>query len=412
MHSRRIHFADETLFPKKTRNYDVKKYRKELENQILTSNKKKQFIKIMDRFTPKKITKKNFDNFDDNFYTKKDAYFDTLMDSMSNSIKKKNKIYDEYITTHKKKNKKKNNYNDFFQITNSFNYNPKKLIKNQTCKNWKLNNNTDRGDSITNYIKSNKKIKTARENKKINQGSFLLKKNLKKNIFVDKEVKDTLLNENNYPNNDLLDRDINDQIDNKNNSYNIYNNKMVNSLQKKKYNTFYKSKGNEPLMISDFDNNIKDVLKERKLEEKRKKFEKYVEQDLPKELNHYIKNYFDCSFINFQKEIKQNQENLNKELLELKRFTNILQKGEKRAYHDLGNLKREMKTLHKCELERRNKVYESLKDKKEVHLTNKIFGFKKNNMNYNFYEPNDGYKKSKEYSVKDILDSFENLINY
>ena len=421
MYSKRIHFADETLFPKKSRNYDVKKYRKELENQIQTSNQKKKLDKIMRRSTPKKITQIKFDNFEDNYYDKKNEYFDTLMNSMHSSIKNKNKIYDKFLITKNNKNKKKKNkYNDFFQIKNSCNFNSKKLKPNQTCENWKNN------DSITNYIDNNKKIKTQRRSKKKKefQRSVLTKNKFNNTVYIDEDVKNTLLNQNKFKNNFYTEKDIendnnfylNDEIENnltltKNSNFEIED-EINNNFQTKNYNKFYTKNREDNLFISDFNENIEDVLKSRKLEERKKKFENYVKQDLPNELNKYIKNYFDCSFVNFQKEIQKNQKSLNDELLEFKNFTNVLQKGEERAYHDLKNLKREMKTLQKCELDRRYKVYESLNNNSKVHFPKKKFSFKNKNTksHSNYYDYDNNYKK--EYSVKDILDSFENLINY
>lgn len=45
--------------------------------------------------------------------------------------------------------------------------------------------------------------------------------------------------------------------------------------------------------------NVRDTIKERKFEEKKKRFDKYINNILPDEINTYIKDYFDTNFNNF-----------------------------------------------------------------------------------------------------------------
>lgn len=49
--------------------------------------------------------------------------------------------------------------------------------------------------------------------------------------------------------------------------------------------------------------NIRDKLKERKFEEKKNRFDKYMINELPEEINHFIHDYFDHNFKKLEKEV-------------------------------------------------------------------------------------------------------------
>lgn len=88
--------------------------------------------------------------------------------------------------------------------------------------------------------------------------------------------------------------------------------------------------------ISNFElENVRDRIKERKFEEKKQRFDKYVEHVLPGEINEYLRTYFNNNFLKLKKDVDHHQQKINKELQELRDFTQILKKGEERTQRDM-----------------------------------------------------------------------------
>ncbi len=243
-------YRDSELFPKKHRHYDPSKYREILDEQI----KQKKTLKRLNNenihsrsmktgfkgfvFTPKKGNKKiDFHNRVKNTFCKEFANQNKEFAQLTSGKKFKRK---DHFQSHKIHNFFEDNdiiaQTRNFEILNSDGYFP------QRCMHCNCSNKN-------NYLHDNHQVLTQRY------------------------------------------EPIKNECDCSRQRYD----------SKKGYRTSRELEDRNNVNITEFAiENIRDNLKEKKLAEKKARFENYVKHDLPDELNNYIKNYFDCNFIKFK----------------------------------------------------------------------------------------------------------------
>lgn len=112
----------------------------------------------------------------------------------------------------------------------------------------------------------------------------------------------------------------------------------------------------------------KDNMRDQKFEEKKKRFENYMLNELPGEINRFVTGFFDNNINQFKRDLNKENLELKKYVDGLKDFSLNIEEGKKRTHADLLALQNELGTMQKSELDRREGLYTALE---RTELANK-----------------------------------------
>ena len=172
-------------------------------------------------------------------------------------------------------------------------------------------------------------------------------------------------------------------------------------LTKNKHTYSTRNVYGKPEYISEFNPTYTDIIeqhrdridhmRDRKFQEHKERFERFVTHRLPEEINGYLHDFFDNNIRQFKKDLAKENDELGKHVSELHKFSKNMEEGKKRAKADLNALKRELALVQRNNLERRRDLYEA------VQRTD-------------FYGEKDSYKKDRE--LRNYLDRGREIDTY
>lgn len=103
-----------------------------------------------------------------------------------------------------------------------------------------------------------------------------------------------------------------------------------------------------------------DNMRDKKFEEKKQRFETYVINELPREINTFVTGFFDNNINQFKRDLHKENMELSKYVDGLKDFSSNIEEGKKRTQGDLLALQNELGLMQKSELDRREGLYTAL----------------------------------------------------